>query len=492
MQPIYQTHEIRDLEARATIAPGEPTLMQRAGLAAATFAKDTLLNGKKKVLVLCGPGNNGGDGFVLATHFRHWRLDVSALFLGEEKKLSTDARGALMGWRADGGMVFSEPPRDPGWDLIVDALFGIGLEREITGRYAELIQFINQHKCPRFALDIPSGINSDSGQIMGIAVDATHTMTFIGLKPGLLTLDGPDHVGQLVVDKLGLDPESVRPARGHATDESLLSNLVPARKRNVHKGSFGSLGIIGGATGMTGAALLSGRAALKLGTGRVYVGLLGEDAPSFDPLCPELMLRNADQIAELPQLTALAIGPGLGKSDSAADLLGRSLFYELPVVIDADALNLIATDTALGDQCRERMAPTILTPHPAEAARLLNASSTEVQRDRVPVAITLAKDFNAYVVLKGAGSVCALPDGRWFINQSGNPGLASAGMGDVLTGMIGALIAQGMEADTALTGAVYLHGKAADTLVSSGLGPIGLTASETIDAARDLLNKFNH
>ncbi len=486
MDPIYRSHEIREIEAHADIAPGTSSLMQRAGLAAATYARDKLLDGKKKILVLAGPGNNGGDGFVAASHFRRWRLDASVLFLGDEKNLSTDARGALMGWRADGGMVFSEAPRPQEWDLVVDALFGIGLARDIEPLYGDLIDLINLQTCPRFSLDIPSGLHADSGRVMGVAVRATHTMTFIGLKPGLLTLDGPDHCGQLMVD--ALDLTSLPTPRGRTIEHSALRNLLPTRLRNTHKGSFGSLGILGGASGMTGAPLLAGRAALRLGAGRVYVGFLGP-APAVDPANPELMLRSATEVAALSHLTAYALGPGFGTSEAAREILLQLLPAERPMVIDADALNLMARESSLREQCRARIAPTILTPHPAEAARLLQGTTEDVQSDRVPVAITLAKDLNAYVVLKGAGSVCATPEGKWFINRSGNPGLASAGSGDVLTGCIGALLAQGVEAQAALLGAVHLHGKAADLLVSQGVGPIGLTASETIEAARELLNK---
>lgn len=486
MEPIYRSHEIRDIEARAVINPDTPTLMERAGLAAAIYARDHLLQGKKRILVLAGPGNNGGDGFVAATHFRRWRFDVSVIFLGDESKLSKDARGALMEWRAEGGAVFSEAPRLGDWDLVVDALFGIGLERDIAPPYTSLIHLINRQTCPRFALDIPSGLHADSGRVLGLAVQATHTMTFLGLKPGLLTLDGPDHCGQVLVDTLGL--ASLPAPRGWTIDESILRALLPKRRLNTHKGSFGSLGLLGGAPGMTGAVLLAGRAALRLGAGRVYAGFLGP-APQVDLLNPELMLRNAADILALPHISAYAVGPGFGTSEGARDILHRLLPAGRPMVIDADALNLIASDTSLREQCQARSVPTIVTPHPAEAARLLGGTVEEVQGDRVPVAITLAKDLTAYVVLKGAGSVCATPEGLWFINRSGNPGLASAGSGDVLTGFIGALLAQGVEAQKALLGAVQLHGKAADVMVSKGIGPIGLTASETIDAARDLINQ---
>ena len=240
---------------------------------------------------------------------------------------------------------------------------------------------------------------------------------------------------------------------------------------------------------MTGAAVLAGRAALKCGAGRVYAGLLASELPLFDPLQPELMLRPADGVLRLDHLTALAIGPGLGDLPDAAEYLDWALELDLPLVLDADALNLLAAFSALKDKLKQRVAEKILTPHPAEAARLLGCTTADVQSDRVAAAQQLARECNAGVVLKGCGSVCAWPDGHWAINTSGNPGMASAGMGDVLTGLIVALLAQGVDERHALTAGVYLHGAAADQKMAEGAGPIGLTAGEVIDAARMLLNR---
>ena len=240
---------------------------------------------------------------------------------------------------------------------------------------------------------------------------------------------------------------------------------------------------------MVGAALLAGRAALKLGSGRVYVGLIAHDAPLVDPVQPELMLRTADEVLKLGHLSCLAVGPGLGQMPDAAFYLGVALESSLPLVLDADALNLVAMDSPLAALLGKRKSPKLLTPHPAEAARLLGTTTREIQADRVRAATRLATKFNALVVLKGAGSVCAAPDGTWHINTSGNPGMASAGQGDVLTGMIAALLAQGAEPETALLSAVHLHGAAADLAVAGGVGPVGLTASETAESARCLLNR---
>jgi hydroxyethylthiazole kinase-like uncharacterized protein yjeF len=240
---------------------------------------------------------------------------------------------------------------------------------------------------------------------------------------------------------------------------------------------------------MAGAALLAGRAALKLGTGRVYVGLLARDAPLYDAGQPELMLRRVDEILKLGAVGCLAVGPGLGQLPEAYEALDAALDSDAPLVIDADALNLIAYHPALQERLRARGGRDVLTPHPAEAARLLGVSTRQVQEDRVGSALGVAAKFNCAMVLKGAGSVCAVADGHWFMNTSGNPGMASAGMGDVLTGIVAALIAQGASVQSALLAGVYLHGAAADRLVAAGVGPIGLMAGETIDAARALVNE---
>jgi hydroxyethylthiazole kinase-like uncharacterized protein yjeF len=268
----------------------------------------------------------------------------------------------------------------------------------------------------------------------------------------------------------------------------VLNGALAPRARNSHKGDYGSVGIIGGDHGMVGAALLAGRAALKLGSGRVYVGLLARNAQAVDVEQPELMLRTADEVLKLGQLTCLAVGPGLGQMPDACFYLGVALESALPLVLDADALNLLAADARLADRLRKRPAPSLITPHPAEAGRLLGKSTREVQEDRVGMALKLAESFNCLAVLKGAGSVCAAPDGTWHVNTSGNPGMASAGMGDVLSGILAALLAQGAEPRTALLAGVHLHGAAADHAVAGGAGPVGLTATETIGAARALLN----
>jgi hydroxyethylthiazole kinase-like uncharacterized protein yjeF len=318
-------------------------------------------------------------------------------------------------------------------------------------------------------------------------VRATHTITFIALKPGLLTLEGPEHCGKIEVAALGLHTRALLESAGHVIGRDAIAAALPRRRLNTHKGDYGSVGVIGGASGMAGAAVLAGRAALKLGAGRVYVGFAAPDVPAFDPLQPELMFRRADDVLALDHVTCFAVGPGLGQAHEAKEHLRAALATALPLVLDADALNLVAADEALAGLLAGRAEPAVLTPHPAEAARLLHTTTAQVQHDRLNAAVQLAGSLRAHVVLKGAGSVCAHPDGRWAINTSGNPGMASAGMGDVLTGLAAALLTQGAGAKEALEAAVYLHGAAGDVLVEQGCGPVGLVAGELVDAVRGIV-----
>jgi hydroxyethylthiazole kinase-like uncharacterized protein yjeF len=458
-RPIYLTQDIRRIEQAAGNV--SPNLMERAGAAAADLAARLLPDAGKDVLVLTGPGNNGGDAKIVGR-------------ILQEKFFRVSLAGKT-----------EEIPKDVRWSLVVDGLFGIGLTRPVEGDYARLVEYANAQSCPVLALDIPSGLDSDTGRVLGSAVRATHTITFIGLKPGLLTLDGPDHCGLVSVADLSLKDSAVKTDKGWVAGPSPFANVLKPRPRNFHKGMSGSLAVIGGATGMSGAALLAGRAALKLGAGRVYVGLLEE--LSLDPGAPELMLRHPDDALGL-DLDAIVIGPGLGDGERAETLLGAVLASDIPCVLDADALNLISENEDLRKACARRGADTLLTPHPAEAARLLALKTSDVQADRLGAAKNLSGNLNAHVVLKGSGSIIVARDGHWFINTSGNPGMASAGMGDVLSGILGALLAQKYSGESTLVLGVHLHGCAADECLRSGAGPVGLTAGELIDPARRIWN----
>jgi len=487
--PVLLTADLRAVEQAALAGPDPAPLMARAGLAAAELARTLAGDSGKPVLVLAGPGNNGGDALVVARHLRDWWFRVVVVGPAGSGKYTGDAAAALRAWQQAGGEIVATVPTDQEWSLVIDGLFGIGLQRDLTADCAALVEQVNALDVPVLSLDVPSGLDADTGCVRGAAVVADHTLTFIALKPGLLTGDGPDHCGVLQVADLGLGDAVAAAPQGVLITDGVLTRLLPSRLCNSHKGSYGSAGIVGGAPGMTGAALLAARAALKCGAGRVYAGFLAGEAATVDPLQLELMLRPADGVLRLDHLSALAVGPGLGDSPDAAEYLDWTLEKKLPLVLDADALNLIAEFPALKVKLKQRVAETILTPHPAEAARLLGRDTGYVQADRVAAAKRLARELNCGVVLKGCGSVCAWPDDHWAINSSGNPGMAAAGMGDVLTGILVALLAQGVDERHALTAAVYLHGAAADRLLAAGIGPVGLTAGELIDAARALLNR---
>ena len=460
-RPIYLTQDIRRIEQAAGNAT--PPLMERAGTAAASLAMSLAGDKGKDVLILAGPGNNGGDAKIVFKALKEKFFRVV---------LATKPR---------------EIPQDVRWSLVVDGLFGNGLARPIDGEFATLVDFANAQSCPVLALDIPSGLESDSGRVLGRAVRATHTITFIGLKPGLLTLDGPDHCGQITVADLSIESIPAAASRGWVAEPALFSSVLKPRPKEFHKGMAGSVGIIGGDEGMAGAALLAGRAALKMGTGRVYAGMLEELA--VDTGAPELMLRRPEDVLGL-ELDAIVVGPGLGQGERAETLLGAALASELPCVLDADALNLIAANENLRKACARRKADTLLTPHPAEAGRLLAETTAHVQTDRLKAARALASNLKAHVVLKGNGSVLVARDGHWFINTSGNAGMGSAGMGDVLSGILGALLAQKYSGETALVLGTHLHGCAADACVKGGAGPVGLAAGELIEPARRVWNSW--
>lgn len=492
---ILTCAELRRIEAEHAAA--RPPLMQRAGHAAAEAAL-ALLAGTPGTpgtpLLVAGPGNNGGDAFVMARRLLENGRPPVVLFAADPDRLPADARQAHADWLACGGRCVTEFPAGD-FALIVDGLFGIGLTRPIDGLYADWIARIDASGTPVLALDIPSGLNADTGAATGPCVRANHTASFIALKPGLLTGDGPDYCGTVTLHDLGLDPGT---AGGQAVSPALFRDRLRPRLKNSHKGSYGSVAILGGAPGMAGAALLAGRAALQLGAGRVYLGML--ETLAVDAGQPELMLRTPTDA--LAQASVLAIGPGLGDAPAARELLRQALALPLPRVIDADGLNLLAADPSLAERIAVSPEPTFagavphapvfLTPHPAEAARLLGQTVAEVQADRLAAALALAARFKAWVALKGCGTVIATPAGDWYINTTGNPGLATAGSGDVLTGLLAALLAQGWPARDALLAAVHLHGAAADACVRAGAGPVGLTAGELIPAARRLLNDWIH
>lgn len=494
VDPIFFTAEIREIERLAAAQQDAPCLMEKAGLAAAQIARDKLLSHDQcNVLILAGPGNNGGDAFVIARYLKQWGHSITLVFAGDQERLPDDAKNALQQWLAVQGKLKHKIPDEQNWNIIIDGLFGIGLDpkRPLQGQYLDWVQTVNRMQTPVLALDIPSGLGSDNGCIYGAVINATITVTFIGFKPGLLTNYGPQYCGDIQLRDLDLEPCHFQPAHTWILNAKLAHSLLPPpRAANSHKGTFGSIGILGGSAGMVGAALLAGKAALKLGAGRVYLGLIARNAPAVDVTQPELMLQSPHELFKLKQINCLVTGPGLGTESDAYTWLDCALTTQHALVLDADALNHIAVHTQMATKLRQRNEPAVLTPHPAEAARLLGIDVTTVQNDRLGAAQQITENFNCHVVLKGAGSICTFPNGSHYINTSGNPGLSSAGTGDVLSGMIGAFISQGLNPEHALLLAVYLHGAAADELRQQQHGPLGMTATEIIPAARGLLNQW--
>jgi hydroxyethylthiazole kinase-like uncharacterized protein yjeF len=490
--PVLAPEELRAVEARC--AGWSPALMERAGRATALAAQRLARDDGAPVLVVAGPGNNGGDAWVAAAHLRESFHRVVVLDVAGGTPKAAEARAAKQEFANRGGVVVREWPETIEPSLIVDGLLGIGLARDVEPPYSDLIVRMNRSGAPILAIDVPSGLDAHTGQVHGVAVKATRTITFIAHKLGLHTGDGLDHCGVVELDDLGAGDEALVESRGHLLTPATVRALVKPRRRNAHKGDFGTVAIVGGHRGMVGAALLAGRGALHLGAGKVIVGLLSPDALAVDPLHPELMLRSVD---DAMSADVLVVGPGAGRSPSATSVsmferttLPAALAAAKPIVLDADALNTIAYNESLQRTVTSRRAPTILTPHPAEAGRLLGKPTAAVQADRLDAALAIAKRYRSHVVLKGAGSICAAPDERWSVNATGNAGLASGGTGDVLAGMIGALLGQGHDPDHALQLAVCLHGAAADALAAAGHGPAGLTASEVAVEARRLVNAW--
>ena len=482
---LYTAEQVRRLDKCAIEGHGIPgiDLMERAGHCVFEAARQAFPD-SETYLVLCGAGNNGGDGYIVARFALEAGIKVDVCALKDPVDLKGDAATAALRWQEAGGETITWPVADPGrYDVIFDALLGTGLDREPGGAYAEAIEAANQAESFVVAVDIPSGLNADTGVVMGSAIVADITATFIGSKRGLFTADGPDYVGDVLFDDLDT-PRSVRDSElnsGILIQEEIILDCLPPRLLNSHKGSYGWMLAVGSEAGMSGAVRLCGEAALRSGAGKVTIATKVEHAGLVNIGCPELMVRGVDRRAELETLLSevdvVVTGTGLGRTDWSEEMLSACLGSDSPIVLDADGLNLLAEDLpGMVDQ-----APTardwILTPHPAEAGRLLACSTGNVQRDRVGAALELARKFSAVVVLKGCGTLIADAKGRYAICPLGNPGMATAGSGDVLSGVIGALLAQGLDTWEAALVGVVAHASAGD-LAASQVGQRGMLASD--------------
>ena len=492
---LYTAEQVRRLDKCAIEGHGIPgmDLMERAGRCVFEAARQAFPDAER-YLVLCGGGNNGGDGYIVARLAIEAGIEVDVCALKDPSGLEGDAATAAKRWQERGGVLTSWPVRDTGrYDVIFDALLGTGLDRAPEGVYAEAIEAANQAESFVVAVDVPSGLNADTGVVMGTATVADLTATFIGSKRGLFTADGPDYAGDIVFDELET-PNSVRdsePDSGILIQEEIILDSLPPRLLNSHKGTYGWLLVAGSEAGMSGAVRLCGEAALRSGAGKVTIATRSDHAALVNVACPELMVRGADDPAGistlLEQVDVIATGTGLGRTEWSEAMLRACLDAAKPMVLDADGLNV------LGERFPEwfgRSAPTdrwILTPHPAEAGRLLGCFAKDIQQDRVGAAQKIARKYGAVTVLKGCGTVVAHPSGRYAICPLGNPGMATAGSGDVLTGVIGAMLAQGLDTwDAALAG-VVAHAGAGD-LAAEQIGQRGLMASDITSFLPAVLN----
>ncbi|PIE83684.1 MAG: bifunctional ADP-dependent NAD(P)H-hydrate dehydratase/NAD(P)H-hydrate epimerase [Candidatus Contendobacter odensis] len=486
---LYRTAQVRELDRIAIEDRGIPgyTLMNRAGEAAFRLLCQRW-PAVQRMVVLCGGGNNGGDGYVVARLAHQSGLTVQVLTLKDPGTLAGDALTAYQDAHAlDIPIIPFTPNALSEAELIVDAIFGTGLEREVSGIWREAIEAANKHHADILALDIPSGLHADTGASLGIVVQAKATITFIGLKQGLYTGQGPTCCGDLYFEDLDVPADVysvIHPACWRYAGQDL-GTWLPKRPRSGHKGLFGHVLIIGGDLGMAGAARMAAEAAARCGAGLVSVATRCAHAGLQATVCPELMFHGVETPEALEPLlrraTIIAIGPGLGRNDWGRAMLHATLASDKPLIIDADGLNQLVVERHYRDDW-------ILTPHPGEAARLLKMLPGEVEADRFTAVEELAVRLGGTVVLKGAGSLIASRKaGQVMLCAAGNPGMASGGMGDVLTGVIAALRGQGLSPFVAAKVGVYLHGRAGDLAAQAG-GERGLLATDLLPFLRQLVN----
>ncbi len=484
--PLYTAHQVRALDRAAIEEAGIPghMLMKRAGEAVWDFLCRHWPDARS-IVVVCGTGNNGGDGYVVARLAQESGCQSRVIQLGDAGRLSGDALRARNDWQAAGGEEHGYDKKCLARaDVIVDALLGTGLERPLEGDWRAVVEAINHAPTPVLAIDIPSGLHSDSGTALGASVRACHTVTFIGRKQGLYTGDGPQYAGTVAFHDLHVPAtvyQQIVPASQLLT-EPPLGRLARPRTRTAHKGDHGHLLVVGGEAGMTGAVQLAGMAALRVGTGLVSLATRPEHAAMIAAASPELMSHGVAGAGELAPLLKRAgiviVGPGLGQSRWARELFARVLDTDLPLIVDADALNLLAREPLRRDNW-------LLTPHPGEAGRLLKIPARDVQADRFAAASALADNYGGTVVLKGAGSLVTSPADPVTVCAVGNPGMATAGMGDVLSGVIAGLAAQGLGLGQAALAGVCLHGLAGDRAALAG--ERGMTARDVINEVRAVL-----
>lgn len=479
---ILTADELQNLEMRAANQLGADTLMKRAGAAAAELIMKRLEDAgveQRRVTLLVGPGNNGGDALACACELREKGAVVNVVLPGGRRPTSALALAQLERWTQAGGTTYDDPYMTEKADCVVDGLFGTGLAKPITGDYLDAVLWFNERQALKVSLDIPSGLNPVTGHWTGSypGCSADVTITFLCVKSGLYMCEGADAAGEIVLNELDVSVP-LSPLSVIGTDE--FPRVLRPRVKNSHKGDYGSVAVIGGTDGMIGASILAARAALISGAGRVTLECRAEHAPHVDMVYPEIMF--ATKPVNLEDFDAIVLGCGLGTSAEAKARVIEALNCQKPLILDADALIIIAADIKLQDMVLARRAPTVLTPHPGEAARLLRRDTAGVTADRVAACRELAVQTGAIVVLKGAGTVISMRSSRTWINPTGSPMLATGGSGDVLAGMIGAMFAQGYDMVESVLAAVYFHGLSAEGLEA------GFTAGEIAPNAMALVH----
>lgn len=485
-EEIYSVAQVRQIEA-AAIAAGTSgyTLMQRAGSAAFGALRQRWPLARS-IVVVVGPGNNGGDGLVLARLARQAGLAAVVLLVADAAALRGEARQASEDLAASGIHTLAfDPAALAHADVVVDALLGIGMRAPLRTEWQQVIVALNACQRPVFALDIPSGLDPDNGHAL-LAVRAAATISFLGLKQGLFVGEGPEHAGEVLFDSLGVEvPATAGPPVLRRLGHDDLAQLLPQRPRRSHKSQFGRVLVVGGGVGMPGAARLAAESALRVGAGLVTVASLPEHLAAVIGARPELMfhaVREPDDVrAALPQADVIALGPGLGRNVWAKGVLAAVLAARQPrqrLVVDADALNLIAAGHG-----PSHMADWVLTPHPGEAARLLGSSIAAVQADRLGALRMLCGQRGGTIVLKGATSLVGHAGEVPRLCDRGNPGMAVPGMGDVLTGAIAGLLAQSGQVFAATGAAVYAHAVAGDRCARQGQrGVLALEVAQELRA----------
>lgn len=479
-QQILNLEELRTLESRYAKQLPDGELMRRAGTVLAEEIAAVTPEGGHIVFV-CGPGNNGGDGFTAARLLKSRGFKVTCALIGCEKPKTADALAAFLAWESAGGLTISDPYNADKADTVVDGLLGIGINTPLRGDILDAAMWFNERQAVHISIDIPSGLNPMTGNWVGSikGCRADITVSMFAPKAGCFMNDGADAAGRITVHELDI---SVPLTQVGLIEKEDFRHLLEKRPNNSHKGIFGHVAVIGGETGTVGAAYLAARAALKLGAGRVTCELLSANAPVVDPLFPELMFAATP--VDLTQTSCNVIGCGMGFSEKAIHRLEAAIAADVPLVIDADALRLLAENQKLQDAVLSRRAHTVITPHPAEAAALLHRSVDKILEDRISAARELAVQTGAISVLKGAGSVVALRSSRTWVNPTGNACLATAGSGDVLAGMIGAVFAQGFDLVTSVLSAVWLHGQSIQGrlagVTASDIAPLSASLLETL------------